>query len=196
MTAALRWAKAHLDEPRHIVVAGASAGSYGAIFHAPRIAGLYPTADLVTIGDSGVPLLRDYPAILEGWGAGAVLRSAWGAGADAPLTLERAYRVAAATPRMQAVVQITSDQDAVQSAFYLISGSPSWREDSYALLDGLERDVPTIHTFIVSGPDHGLMRTDEFYEYEAGGTPLAGWIDRLLAGEAVESARCPRCSLR
>ncbi|CAN5226715.1 pectin acetylesterase-family hydrolase [soil metagenome] len=193
--AALRWAKPQLAEPRQIVVAGASAGSYGAIFHAPRIAALYPSADLVTIGDSGVPLLHDYPTILERWGAGAVLRSIWKADADAPLTLEQAYREAAATPRMRAVVQITSDRDAVQSAFYLISSSPGWREDSHALLDGLERDGANIHSFVVAGTDHGLLRTDAFYEYEANEMPLVEWIRALIAGERVESVRCPDCSV-
>lgn len=189
----LAWAERSLDEPERVVVAGASAGSYGAIFHAPRIAALYPSADLVTIGDSGVPLLNEYEEILEGWGAGSVLRPAWGVGS--PLTLERAYREAAAVPRMQAVVQITSDRDAVQSAFYLISGSPSWREDSYALLDGLEQEVETVHSFVVAGTDHGLMRTDAFYTYEADGVSLAEWIGALISGERVVSVRCPACSV-
>lgn len=190
---ALRWVTTRVAAPEQIVIAGASAGAYAAVFHAPRIAALYPNADLVTIADSGVPLLKDYPEILDRWGAGPVLRQAWEADAGTPLTLERAYRAAAAVPRMRAVVQITSDRDSVQSAFYLISGSPAFREDSYALLDGLERDVPTIHTFIVAGADHGLMRTDAFYEYEAAGTRLVDWIARLVAGEPVTSVRCEVC---
>lgn len=190
---ALGWAEANLGEPPRIVIAGASAGSYGAIFHAPRIAALFPSADLVTIGDSGVPLLHEYEGILERWGAGPVLRSGWGAAEDSPLTLERAYREAAAIPRMEAVVQVTSDRDHVQSAFYLISGSPAGREASYALLDGIEREGAGIRSFVVAGADHGLMRTDKFYEYEADGTALAEWISRLIAGDAVESVRCPVC---
>lgn len=86
---ALRWVKARVDDPRRVVVAGASAGSYGAIFHAPRIAELYPTADLVTIGDSGVPLLKGYEEILERWGAGSVLRPLWHVDEGTPMTLER-----------------------------------------------------------------------------------------------------------
>lgn len=34
------------------------------------------------------------------------------------------------------------------------------------------------------------MRTDAFYTYEADTTLLAAWIQRLLAGEPVESVRC------
>lgn len=190
VAAALDWAEAHLDRPGQVVIAGASAGSYGAIFHAPGIAARYPAADLVTIGDSGVPLLHEYPAILERWGAGSTLRPSWGLEAHEPMTLEQAYREAAEAPGMRAVVSITSDGDGIQSAFYLISGSPSGRDASYALLDEVERATPTIHSFIVAGADHGLMRTDAFYTYEADTTLLAAWIQRLLAGEPVESVRC------
>ncbi|GAB5535551.1 MAG: vtpJ-therm [Rubricoccaceae bacterium] len=191
---ALRWAKAYLDEPERMVVAGASAGSYGAIFHAPRIADLYPGADLVTIGDSGVPLLNQYEEILEAWGAGTMLRPAWGLDAEAPLTLERALSEAAAPPNMRAVVQIASDQDAIQSAFYLISGSPSFREATYALLDTLDQE-PKGSGFVVAGVDHGLLRTDQFYEYEARGASLAEWIGELISGGSVESVRCAECSV-
>lgn len=52
-------------DPRQVIVAGASAGSYGALFYAPRIAELFPSASLVLIGDSGLPLLKDYPSVLQ-----------------------------------------------------------------------------------------------------------------------------------
>jgi hypothetical protein len=193
---ALVWVRDRIDRPVRVVVAGASAGSYGAVFHAPRIAALYPSAALVTVGDSGVPLLNGYEEILERWGAGSVLRPPRGGEEKASLTLERAYQEAAAPPNMEAIAQITSDHDAVQSAFYLISGSPSWREETYALLDRLERWAPSVHSFVVSGADHGLMRTDAFYEYAAGGTRLADWVARLVSGEPVGSVRCDECRVR
>ena len=192
---ALQWATAHHDQSTQVVISGASAGSYGAIFHAPRIADLYPDADLVTIGDSGVPLLNDYEEILEQWGAGSVLRPAWGIRADVPLTLEQALFQAATPPQMQAVVHITSDQDAIQSAFYMISGSPAFRASTYALLDHLDQE-PNGATFVVAGRDHGLMRTDRFYAYEADGVTLVEWIGDLISGAAVESVRCVECTVQ
>ena len=191
---ALDWVSDRDDRPARVVVAGASAGAYGAVFHAPRIAARYPTAAIVTLGDSGVPLLHSYEEILERWGAGSVLRPFWGG--DAPLTLERAYREAAAPPNMEVVAPITSNHDAVQSAFYLISGSPSWREQTYGLLNHLEREVPSVRSFVVGGVDHGLMRGDAFYEYAAGGTRLADWVARLVSGEPVPSVRCDECSIQ
>ena len=179
----LQWTKAQVQRSERVVIAGASAGSYGAIFHTPRIARLYPFADIVTIGDSGVPLLKNSTEILKAWGA---QRS----------SLKEA-NVAAATARpVRAVVHITSDKDAIQSAFYLISGSPAWRESTYELLTGLEEELPNFFSFVAAGTDHGLMRTDTFYEYEVRDVKLAEWVRQLIADKQVESLRCEACALR
>ena len=179
----LQWTKAQIRHPERVVIAGASAGSYGAIFHTPRIGRLYPSADIVTIGDSGVPLLKNSAEVLEAWGA---QRS----------SLRKANMEAATTRPVRRLVHITSDQDAVQSAFYLISGSPAWRESSYELLNGLEGELSNFSSFIVAGNDHGLMRTDAFYKYESNGVRLAEWVRQLIAGELVKSNRCRACALR
>ncbi len=194
--AVLTWIREQGMDPEQVVVAGASAGSYGALFHTPRIAGMFPSARLVLIGDSGLPLLDDYPGILEGWGAAPVLRRLWRS--EEPLetrdlTLERAHESAAAAAPGAALAQITSDRDAIQSAFYLVSGSPQWREDTYELLDTLEAAHPSFHSFVVEGFDHGLMRTDAFYTYEADGARLRDWVEGLIGGGAVRSHRCRAC---
>ena len=176
----LVWTKAQIQRPRHVVIAGASAGSYGAIFHTPQIARLYPSADIVTIGDSGVPLLNNSGEVLGAWGAHHS-------------SLKEANVEAATARSVRAVVQVTSDQDAIQSAFYLISGSRAWRESSYELLNGLEGELSNFFSFIVAGTDHGLMRTDAFYEYESSGVRLSKWVRKLIAGERVESVRCETC---
>ena len=91
---------------------------------------------------------------------------------------------------------ITSDKDAIQSAFYLISGSPAWRESTYELLTGLEEELPNFFSFVAAGTDHGLMRTDTFYEYEVRDVKLAEWVRQLIADKQVESLRCEACALR
>ncbi len=193
--AALAWIRHRHPHPRQVVVAGASAGAYGAVFHAPRIARLYPGADLIVVPDSGVPLLHDHETILAAWGIEAALGPAGGAGEARSWSLTTAYEKAVSAAGVRAMAVLTSDRDAVQGAFYLISGSPSWREETYALLDALERSHPSFHSFVVGGADHGLMRTDQFYDYRAGSVRLADWLGRLLAGEPVESVRCDGCRL-
>lgn len=179
----LQWTMTQIQHPEHVVIAGASAGSYGAIFHTPQIANLYPAADVVTIGDSGVPLLKESGKVLTGWGAKR-------------LSLKEENVEAATARSVRVVAQIMSDQDAVQSAFYLISGSPAWRKSSYELLNILEGELPNFFSFIIAGADHGLMRTDAFYKYESEGVRLVEWIRQLIAGEQVESIRCEACTLK
>lgn len=196
VSAVLTWIREQGFAPDQVVVAGASAGAYGALFYTPRIAEMYPTSRLILIGDSGLPLLNDYPTILAGWGAARVLGRLWRSREPLEtrhLTIERAHAAAAAAAPTATLTQITSDRDAIQSAFYLISGSPRWREVTYELLDTLEATLPSFRSFVVAGSDHGLLRTDAFYSYEADGVRLHDWIQNLLGGVAVNSRRCREC---
>lgn len=194
--AALEWIAGRLT-PRTVVVTGTSAGSYGALFHAPAIARLFPDARIVVLGDSGVPLLTDNARVLDGWGSRAVLARLWGVEpreVDLADALRDAHVHAA---RIGArVAQLTSDRDAVQGAFFLVSGSPRWREATYGLLAAVQRLVPGFRSFIVAGADHGLLPTDAFYTYQADGVYLKDWVRRLIAGEAVAEVRCDACRVK
>lgn len=199
VTAALEWAEERLVAPERVVVAGTSAGAYGALFYTPRVAAMFPSSHLVFIGDSGVPLLPGYPRILDAWGASRVLGELWGVGRalDAgDMTLENAHRHAAAAHPAPILVQITSDRDAIQSAFYMIAGSYEWREDTYRLLDDLERSLPRFRSFVVSGADHGLLPTDRFLRYEARGVRLSDWLRRIEELDLADSRRCAACGVR
>ena len=197
VTAALDWAETRA-RPEHIFVTGASAGSYGAVLHAPDIVRRFPGSRVVVLGDSGLPLLHDYPNVLRNWGSESVLAKIRNeeVGANPQgFTLTHAH-VAASRSGVSRIAQVTSDHDAVQSAFYLISGSPAWREDTYALLEDLAVRVPEFRSFVVSGSEHGLLRTDRFYEYEAAGVRLRDWVADLATGHAVLDVRCSACTGR
>lgn len=188
----LAWVGRRGLRPRTVVVAGTSAGAYGALFYMRPIARLFPDAGVVLLGDSGVPLLSRNAEVLRGWGAGSVAAALWHAQPDS-VTLLEAYRQAARTGPRVRLAQITSDRDAIQSAFYLVSGSPHWRRAAYSLLADVETAVPTFRSFIIAGADHGLLPVDAFYSYRAGDVLLHEWVRRLVAGEAVDNVRCGTC---
>lgn len=190
---ALDWVQSRTKKVNSVVVAGTSAGSYGAIFHAPNITNRYPTADIVVIGDSGVPLLHNYEVALESWGVGSSSDERENIG-DSLRALETWYLNAARPATVRKIAQITSDQDRLQFAFYLVSGSPGSRAASYELLNRMEDEIGKMRSFIVDGDDHGLLNTNRLYDYSAGGVLLTDWIEQLIGGSDIPSMRCQLCS--
>lgn len=192
VSAVLDWIGARAFRPRTVVVAGTSAGAYGALFYMRPIARLFPDARLVLLGDSGVPLLSRNEQVLKTWGADSVMAALWQE-KNGPRTLLEGYRQAALIGPRVRLAHITSDRDAVQSAFYLISGSPDWRRATYSLLADVKTTVPAFRSFIVAGSDHGLLPLNAFYSYRSDGVVLHEWVGRLIAGESVEDVRCVGC---
>lgn len=193
--AVLAWLAAQKRSPRTVVVTGTSAGSYGALFHTPSLARMYPAARIVMIGDSGVPLLSDNRKVLQSWGADEVLAQLWSRPREAVVEqpLRAAHIHAAASGASVRLAQVTSDRDGVQGAFYIISGSHRAREATYALLDGVRQAVPDFRSFVLEGGDHGLFPRDAFYRYGADGVLLKDWVGRLIRGEPVDDVRCGAC---
>ena len=197
--AVLDWLAAQGRRRSTVVVAGTSAGAYGALFYVPEVRRLFPTATIVFLGDSGVPLLSDNQQVFQSWGAAKVFSRIWHADGAPPATqasLLEAYRQAAAGGPQVRLALITSDQDAIQSAFYLISGSPGWREATYALLRDVKAAVPSFRSFVVSGSDHGLLPTDAFYSYTVDGVALKDWVDQLVRNEPIGDVRCAQCVMQ
>ena len=199
VSAVLEWVERNLAGPfEYVTISGTSAGSYGALYYAPRIASLFSFATVSVIGDSGVPLLNDYPEILARWGSGKVIHHIRGesGGIERPdLSLEGAHQYFNSRHPNALIAQVTSDRDAIQSAFYLISGSPRAREASYAILDSVAAAVPRFRSFVVEGADHGLFVSDEFYSYEADDVALVDWIRSAVLGHDVDTSRCDACQL-
>lgn len=190
--AVLGWLGNRGLSPKTVVVAGTSAGAYGALFHTGPIARLFPDSRVVLLGDSGVPLLNGNADVLRGWRADSVAAARWRMGPDS-VTLLQAYRQVAQLGSRVRLAQITSDQDAIQSAFYLVSGSAHWRRATYSLLADVATAVPEFRSFILSGSDHGLLPVNGFYSYRVGDVLLSEWVRRLIDGEAVANVRCPTC---
>jgi len=196
VTAVLDWAEAQVPQPSRLVVTGASAGSYGALFHAAQVAESFPGAELTVIGDSGVPLLHEYPQILEEWGAARKLRQFWASRIpedESAISLETAHERLAGLYSDAIIAQITTNQDAIQKAFYIFSGSAEWRTVTLNLVATLEERLPTFHAFVLAGSDHGLMRTNQFYSYEENGVRLSEWVDDLVNKRPVTSQYCEGC---
>ena len=56
----LKWVYTHFSKPESILVAGSSAGSYGAILHSDSVIKRYPTSKVVVLSDSGAIFPKSY----------------------------------------------------------------------------------------------------------------------------------------
>ena len=121
------WMKTHYPGAERVVSTGCSAGAYGAIGHAPKLAELYPDSELTVIADGGSGVITD--DFLSGSFPN------WNAEANMPLDLEgiagRAIEdltlvdfyvaVAQAFPEMR-VAQHTTAFDKDQIFYYSVMG--------------------------------------------------------------------------
>jgi hypothetical protein len=198
--AVLSWVKQSLAEPARILVAGSSAGAYGAATHYARIRDNYPDARVAMIGDAGQGVMTE--SFLEQrtrrWRA--VLPMTLFA-RDAALTPETdlVARLAQRYPR-DSFAQYTTAQDLNQSSFYALMGAENacanWTE---RMLTALERRqaAPNFRSYLAAGDAHSILRTARFYTEQSGGTPFAEWLEAMLAGgPAWQNRACQQCETR
>lgn len=156
-SSALAWAYANVPRPVEVVVSGCSAGSYGAIYHAPAILRRYRNADLV-FGDAGAGRIPAGWGGFDLWGTFDHTRRA------APETLvETLYqRAAAAYPGVRFGVYTTAEDNQQQRYFAMMGGVESWTDRTINALNGLDR-LANFDAYLAPGGEHCLLETDRFY---------------------------------
>ncbi|MBL8145982.1 MAG: esterase [Anaerolineae bacterium] len=194
-TAVLDWTTANYPDARQLFVTGTSAGSYGALFNAPRIFDAYPDAEKWVLGDAGVGVTPGDWGGFDVWGLADHLPE--GAEASAPeagITTGVTSYTALTYPDAR-VAHYTSAADSVQMAFYALMGGRAreWTAGMRAELAPLE-SLDNVRIYIAPGASHGILPGDAFYTMSADGVPFADWLTDWLAGEPVESVLCAACS--
>jgi hypothetical protein len=201
-TAVLNWTYENFDAPDDIVVAGTSAGAYGAIQYAPYIMDHYPDARVVQFGDAGVG------ATPVGWQG----LQTWGMYSHLPdfvpgleevdpetYTLSMIYDSSAAYYPDDVFAQYTTDADEVQMEFYNFSvlgdrEAPSWAELMADNLAGLNTANPNFYSYIAEGESHTILAYPEFYTRESDGVLIRDWFAALVNGDPVEDVVCKGCA--
>src|SRR5512142_1959945 len=192
LEADLAWLAANLDAPQRLVVAGSSAGGYGSLLAHDLARTRWPAAKGYLIDDSGPPLVGTDVAAAE--------RDAWYASWDLSATLGPLCGTACETDLSQAVAAlrrnypddrialVSSLQDAVVRYFLGYTASSSATDYQAALLRLVDQSFSTAapgaggaHAFLVDGTGHALL--DDVASWQAGGTPLAGWLQQMLSDD-------------
>ena len=197
----LRWMREHVAQPRQILVAGSSAGAYGASTHYVRIRDAYPRGRAMMLGDAGQGVMTQ--AFLDQRGRSWHFDLPRGLLAQDAVIAEDTDlvgRLAARYP-LDRFGQYTTAQDITQSSFYALMGAEN---ACTAWTDRMTRDLrrrqsaPNFRSYLASGETHSILRSSRFYTEQSGGAPLAAWLAAMLSetGRAWENRACAECMTR
>lgn len=194
-TAVLDWTQGNYPDAERVFVAGTSAGSYGALFNAPRIFDAWPNAARWVLGDAGVGVTPAGWDGLDQWGLADHLPDGLEpAGPGAGVMSSIAAYIANTYPDAQ-VAQFTNVADRTQAAFYTLMGGEArgWTASMRAELAALD-GMDNARVFVAPGAEHGILPRPELYTLRADGVSFSEWLTNWLAGKPVESVPCESCS--
>jgi hypothetical protein len=212
----LDWIKKNVDAPKSILVAGSSAGGYGASANFPWIQETYPDAHMYVIADAsqgvttyafdtGNPGRNSWNPQLAPWVFGN--NPSLLVGADLLRTAAEAYPDAK-------VSQFTTNIDSVQIPFYALmkqfygpGGSCSnvvvdWNRQMLGTLDDYAAEVENFRFYLAEGTYHTILRSPSFYTESSPGIIYSRWVDAMLqnrggtggfGGGDWQDAACETC---
>jgi len=195
-TSALNWAGSNVLAPSQVVVAGCSAGGYGAALWSARIAQAYPGARMVELADSAAGVVPDgfFNTTLTRWN----VADAWPAFIPdlaldrvdpTTLTLPKLYNAVASFFPTASFSQFNTRSDSVQIFFYsLAKGSISatdpadWAAKMEANVEQISAANPNFRAYLAAGTEHCVINRPSFYTQTVGGRKFSDWVTTLLSG--------------
>jgi Pectinacetylesterase len=193
---ALNWAGANVPAPSQVVVAGCSAGGYGAALWSAKIAKAYPGARMVELADSAAGVVPDgfFAVPVINWN----VADAWPTFIPdlaldkvdpATLSLPKLYTEVASFYPAASFSQFNVRTDSVQIFFYELSkasiaptDTAEWSAKMVANVEQISAQNPNFRAYIAAGSDHCIINRASFYTQTVGGRKFSDWVTTLLAG--------------
>ncbi|MGD9815796.1 MAG: pectin acetylesterase-family hydrolase [Hyphomonadaceae bacterium] len=197
----LAWMRRNLElDPAQLLVAGSSAGAYGAAAHFALIRDVYPRGRALLLGDAGQGVTtQDFmDARTRSWRPSLprVLVSRGGAQADDMVAL-----LAARYPNDR-FAQYTTVHDITQSGFYALMGvedaCTAWTNTMLREL-GQRQRAANFRAYVAAGQTHTILRSQRFYaERTAGDVSVSEWLAAMLSdsGSGWDNVVCEDCLVR
>lgn len=190
--AVLDWVAAHYD-PEVVFITGCSAGAYGAIGHAVRIARLFPKAEVRVLADSGAGIITDtfFQQSFPNWQAEAALPldlPAFAGKNVLDLTIAELYSgVAAAYPKMR-IGQYNAAFDRDQTFYYTVmGGGDPWSDKMRQSVETIRAAADNFRYYIAPGPVHCIHPYRIFFDRVSGADDKAylDWLDDFVNGDTL-----------
>ncbi len=195
-TTALNWAGENVAAPSQVVVAGCSAGGYGAALWSAKIAQAYPGARMVQLADSAAGVVPEgfFTTTLASWN----VADAWptfipSLALDrvdpATLTLPKLYTSVASFFPTASFSQFNTRTDSVQIFFYALSkgsitanDAADWSTKMVGNVEQISAESPNFRAYLAAGVEHCVINRPSFYTQAVGGRKFSEWVRSLLEG--------------
>lgn len=199
--AVLAWMSENFTAPEQILVAGSSAGAYGAATHFGRIRAAFPNGRAAMLGDAGQGVTTpDFLERRNGNWRYDLPEAVFGRNAELTTDDDVVALLAAHFPNDR-FAQYTTAQDRTQIAFYALMGASNachaWTESMAADL-GRRQSLGNFRAYLAQGQSHTILRSPLMYQETSGGAPFAEWLAALLDGDdaAWANRACRDCLVR
>ena len=191
--AAVTWTSENVLAPSQLVVAGCSAGGYGATAWSAQLMARYPGASAAHLSDSAAGVIPDgfFQKVLRTWGVGQ--SPAW-PGFIPSVALERLDTPTASLPDLydgiaghfplSAFSQFNTTQDSTQIFFYVMTNPPvlhDWPERMLASVARTRAANPNFFSYTAPGSQHCVINRPELYTTAVGGVRFRDWLERLVS---------------
>lgn len=195
--AILHWMRGNVPPPAQLLVAGSSAGAYGAATHFASLRALYPETRAMYLGDSGQGVTA--PGFEEArnrnWNY-QLPASVFGPNGRNTPDSQVVAKLAAHFPKDR-FAQFTSLHDATQTAFLVqMTKTPDRNTWTTQMLSELaaRQASPNFRSYVASGKTHTILRSPLFFTEQSGGIPFTAWLAAQLKDDKLpDNARCPEC---
>ena len=197
--AALGWTYENVRAPRQLLVAGCSAGGYGATLWSADVMARYPSATAAHLSDSAAGIVPDgfFASVLQTWGVAS--SPAWPASIPS-LSFDRLdtrtasmadlYDGIAGHFPLSVFSQYNTLQDSTQISYYRRGGAPNPQDWSARMLESIgriEQRNSNFTSFTAPGSRHCIINQAEVYTAAVEGVPFLEWLRTLAAGRRPPS---------
>jgi hypothetical protein len=206
----LDWAARRFAAPKQVLVAGSSAGGYGAATLFPWVARQYPGATVAVLADASQGVTT------AAFDAGTPGRGSWSpqvppwvwSGDITTLSSAEILRAGAIAHPQVRVAQYSTAQDAVQVEFYramrdggygpgpgCANPTADWNRQMLGTLASYRASLPNFRSYVAPGDAHTILHSPAMYSSVAWGPPVADWLGAMLSssGNGWADAACPDC---
>ena len=177
--------------PARLVVAGASAGGFGALIDYDAFRQSWPGARAYLVDDSGPPLGADAvsPLLLQTWFASWRLDRALDPVCGTACHTDLSAQLTALSRRFphDRLALLSSLQDQVIAGYYLLSG-PALEQELLRITAEVIAPTPNVRAFLVPGNTHTMLGDPTAFSQ---GISLLSWLDQQAADDPAWSTRQP-----